>query len=320
MAPGVNAKLDFGTIICSIGARYKVRHRLKVDKPRVHIVFPPEFRALALSSAHAWSSGGANFLFQQYSSDCARTLFIEPTKEQEEVYNLAVEVQTQIINGMTPGVVLSSLYNKAKDFIADKKPDLANKLLGSCGTAVRFLSLHRPLFDTCFEEGLSLVRFGRSKQCTFRFFFSCFWVLMDFCQIGLEFSDPLYSISAGNKKKLQDGMTFNVRVGFHNVDDSVKGRYSVLLGDTVLVTASGAEVLTDKATKKYVDVSYDIEKKMDEDSVEEKPRKSSDKKDSAKPTSKYVFQLTGPNLQGASCFVIGRASCHIFRFLGVNVT
>lgn len=78
----------------------------------------------------------------------------------------------------------------------------------------------------------------------------------------MEFREASYNITAKNERAIKPGMTFNVSVGFHNIDlpeDAKHKTFSLLLADTVLITPSGAEVLTDKATKSLGEITYEIE-------------------------------------------------------------
>jgi len=95
--------------------------------------------------------------------------------------------------------------------------------------------------------------------------------------IGLEFSDSELTIDDHCDKVVVSSMVFNVRIGFKNLRKADSRMYSMLLGDTVLVGANGAEVLTSKCTHKFSEVSYELgpgdekdEKKIDKRTIEPK--------------------------------------------------
>uniref|UniRef100_A0A6B2KX31 FACT complex subunit n=1 Tax=Arcella intermedia TaxID=1963864 RepID=A0A6B2KX31_9EUKA len=78
--------------------------------------------------------------------------------------------------------------------------------------------------------------------------------------IGLQYIDEDYVIKEDCDKVVLASMVFNVRVG---LKDLKKGNtnvtYSILLSDTVLVNANGPEVLTAKCSKKFSEISYELD-------------------------------------------------------------
>jgi nucleosome binding factor SPN SPT16 subunit len=89
--------VHFGTILCSLGAKYK-----------------------------------------SYCSNVARTYLVDPKPAQNEVYQLAFDIQQVLITSMRSGVKLSSLYHKAIDMIKSHKPELVEKFTKNCGSGVRY--------------------------------------------------------------------------------------------------------------------------------------------------------------------------------------
>jgi len=101
--------------------------------------------------------------------------------------------------------------------------------------------------------------------------------------MGLEFRDSTYRLNAKNSNTIEDGMVFNLGMGFSNLTrskatDPKKKTYALFLADTVVVQLRGEPlVLTDtgekkeSASKKYSDVSYYLE---DEEEKDEKVKNS----------------------------------------------
>ena len=79
-------------------------------------------------------------------------------------------------------------------------------------------------------------------------------------------------------------MTFHVRIAISGVHKE-PARSFVAIGDTVLVSKAGNQVLTQGIQKKYAEISYSLEESEPE--VEEKKPKqaSANKKTSPKPAS-----------------------------------
>jgi nucleosome binding factor SPN SPT16 subunit len=94
-----NEPMEFGTIIFSLGARYR-----------------------------------------SYCSNIARTIFINPDKEQESIFELLIEVQKECFNHLKPERELSTVYQAAVSFIEAKRPDLIPNFVSSCGFGVSTLN------------------------------------------------------------------------------------------------------------------------------------------------------------------------------------
>lgn len=91
--------------------------------------------------------------------------------------------------------------------------------------------------------------------------------------IGLEFRESGLSLNEKNERILKVGMVLNVSLGFQNLQiKSSKAKsqnYALLLADTVIVTATGHEVVTSLSSKAFKDVAYsfnDGEQQEDEKS------------------------------------------------------
>eukprot|EP00967_Tisochrysis_lutea_P071043 scaffold94102_cov31-Tisochrysis_lutea.AAC.3 len=94
--------------------------------------------------------------------------------------------------------------------------------------------------------------------------------------LGLEFREPTLLLNAKCEARVRPGMVFNVAVGLDNLEiqslkDPKSKKYALFIADTVLITDSGAEVLTHRAPKAWKDVSYYLN---DDEEKDTKPKSS----------------------------------------------
>lgn len=82
--------------------------------------------------------------YKRYCSNISRTLMIEPTEDQKKNYEFLVQVSDFIIENLSDGVILSDLYQKAVDFVKEKRPELVDKLTKNFGfvTGIEFREGH----------------------------------------------------------------------------------------------------------------------------------------------------------------------------------
>ncbi|TIC59714.1 FACT complex subunit SPT16 [Wallemia mellicola] len=73
--------------------------------------------------------------YKSYCSNIGRTFFIDPHKTQEENYAFLLELQKRVIEKMTPGTLLSEVYETALNFVRKTKPELEEKLSKNLGFA-----------------------------------------------------------------------------------------------------------------------------------------------------------------------------------------
>ncbi|KAI1312608.1 FACT complex subunit spt16 [Mortierella claussenii] len=85
-------ELHAGTIICSLGVRYR-----------------------------------------SYCSNIGRTFLIDPNKAQEKNYTFLLDVQRKVLDAMKEGVLIKDVYNRAMDFIRNRRPDLEKKFVKNLG-------------------------------------------------------------------------------------------------------------------------------------------------------------------------------------------
>ncbi|KAF8468318.1 FACT complex subunit-domain-containing protein [Kalaharituber pfeilii] len=117
--------------------------------------------------------------------------------------------------------------------------------------------------------------------------------------IGIEARDPALILNAKSQRVLKDGMTLAITVGFSDLENpkpnDPKGKiYSLLLTDTIRVTAGEAIVLTVASPKEHKEVAFFFKD-------DEPEPKAKEKKPVAKPPAKNVAilksKLRGDNKQ-----------------------
>ncbi|KAI5800248.1 FACT complex subunit-domain-containing protein [Peziza echinospora] len=79
--------------------------------------------------------------------------------------------------------------------------------------------------------------------------------------IGIEARDPTLTLNAKSSRVLKDGMTLTITVGFHDLEnpkpaDPKSKTYSLILTDTIRVTAADAVVLTGASPKDHKEVAF----------------------------------------------------------------
>ncbi|KAI3823750.1 hypothetical protein L1987_05191 [Smallanthus sonchifolius] len=94
--------------------------------------------------------------------------------------------------------------------------------------------------------------------------------------IGLEFRESGLSLNEKNQKILKVGMVLNVSLGFQNMQTkSSKAKsqnYALLIADTVVVTATGHEVVTSLSSKAFKDIAYSFNDGEEEEEEDERPQ------------------------------------------------
>lgn len=100
--------------------------------------------------------------------------------------------------------------------------------------------------------------------------------------IGLEFRESALSLTAKNDRVLKEGMTFNVSLGFQNLQSKSSNpksqNFSLLLADTVIAVENGRYVATSVSSKALKDVAYSFNEDEEEE-VQPKAKMGHDAKD-----------------------------------------
>ncbi|KAH7107755.1 FACT complex subunit SPT16 [Auriculariales sp. MPI-PUGE-AT-0066] len=74
--------------------------------------------------------------YKGYCANLGRTFIVDPTKEQERVYQILVQLQSELLGKMTDGTPAKDVYNHAVTFIREKNPDLEKHFVKNIGFAM----------------------------------------------------------------------------------------------------------------------------------------------------------------------------------------
>jgi nucleosome binding factor SPN SPT16 subunit len=93
--------------------------------------------------------------YKGYCANLGRTFMVDPTKvhtaffsyrvvltyhsqEQEAVYNVLLDLQSELLDALTDGAIARDVYQRAVDFVREKKPELEKHLPKTLGFGVSF--------------------------------------------------------------------------------------------------------------------------------------------------------------------------------------
>ncbi|KAF8126534.1 FACT complex subunit SPT16 [Boletus edulis] len=74
--------------------------------------------------------------YKGYCANLGRSIIVDPSKEQEEIYNLLVSLQSEVIREMKDGKTLRDIYQFAAEYIREKKPDLEKNFVKNLGSGI----------------------------------------------------------------------------------------------------------------------------------------------------------------------------------------
>lgn len=114
------AELCYGAIIQS-GGNYNLKFSAQSDKNNLH------FGAIVCS---------LGVRYKQYCSNVVRTLLVNPTEEQKNLYEFLLSVQDAVLDKLRAGVLLSDVYQVAIDMVSKRDKRLVDKFTKNCGFAM----------------------------------------------------------------------------------------------------------------------------------------------------------------------------------------
>lgn len=98
-----------------------------------------------------------------------------------------MSLQSEVTRELKDGITAREVYHRALEYIKDKKPELEKHFVKNLGSAVR----------NCYL-----------RVCP-----------ANIKQIGVEFRDSTYVLSAKNGRRLKNNMVFNLALGFSDLQD-----------------------------------------------------------------------------------------------------
>ncbi|KAG6379251.1 FACT complex subunit SPT16 [Boletus reticuloceps] len=74
--------------------------------------------------------------YKGYCANLGRSIIVDPSKEQERIYNLLVSLQSEVVREMKDGKTLRDMYQFAAEYIREKKPDLEKNFVKNLGSGI----------------------------------------------------------------------------------------------------------------------------------------------------------------------------------------
>lgn len=75
--------------------------------------------------------------YKSYNANVGRTYLVDPQKSQEKVFTLLCDLQSEIVNNqLRPGQTGKDVYEAARKYVQDNKPDLADHFVKNAGFAI----------------------------------------------------------------------------------------------------------------------------------------------------------------------------------------
>ncbi|KAJ2797517.1 FACT complex subunit spt16, partial [Coemansia guatemalensis] len=79
-----------------------------------------------------------NVRYFMYNASLSRSFMIDPTPEQEKNYTFLVSLQKEMLGWLGPGVVMSTIYDRAIAYVRQHRPDLVENFVKDCGHITGF--------------------------------------------------------------------------------------------------------------------------------------------------------------------------------------
>ncbi|KAF9792417.1 FACT complex subunit SPT16 [Thelephora terrestris] len=71
--------------------------------------------------------------YKSYCSSVGRSIMVDPSKEQEAIYGILFNLQTELMGKLQDGIVARDVYQHAISYIREKKPELEQNFVKSIG-------------------------------------------------------------------------------------------------------------------------------------------------------------------------------------------
>ncbi|XP_071494037.1 FACT complex subunit SPT16-like [Diadema antillarum] len=123
-----------------------------VDPSQVEMCYPPiiqsggnyNLKFSVVSDEHKMHFGAITCCmgvrYKSYCSNIVRTILVDPTEQQQQVYQLLLEVEEAILQGLKPGAKACDVFQAAVNLVKQKKPELVGNLTKNVGflTGIEF--------------------------------------------------------------------------------------------------------------------------------------------------------------------------------------
>ncbi|CRH00491.1 FACT complex subunit SPT16, putative [Plasmodium relictum] len=231
----------------------KLKDKLKVDIDEIDIIYSNVQSGNKFTLTYK-NSNDKNYLSQnegaiivglglKYKELCCnitRTLLLNAKTQHKELYNFTLNIEKYIIKEcLKVNSAFSSVYKKALHYIKQNKKECS--------------SLQNINLEDYFVKCIGHV-------------------------IGIEFIEKEFLITESNENgKIEKNTTYNLSVGFENVQGSDRNNFAIWLSDTVYINdKEEVIILTDTLSKEINTISYELEDSTSND--EEKNDVKTEKK------------------------------------------
>ncbi|KAI6036867.1 FACT complex subunit SPT16 [Pisolithus microcarpus] len=100
-----------------------------------------DLKSTAISSADPIAHKGVILIavgmrYKSYCANLGRSVIVDPSKEQEDIYSLLLSLQSELMREMKDGVTAREVYQRALEYIKDKKPELEKHFVKNVGSVI----------------------------------------------------------------------------------------------------------------------------------------------------------------------------------------
>ncbi|KNC36435.1 transcriptional regulator [Plasmodium falciparum RAJ116] len=187
---------------------------------------------------------GVGLKYKELCCNITRTLLLNARTQHKELYNFTISIEKYIIKEcLKVGTNFSSVYKKTLEYVKEHKKE------------------YKTLSNIQIEN----------------YFVKCIGHI-----IGIEFIDKEYLIIESNHQgKIQKNTSYNLSVGFENVQGLEKNKFAIWISDTICIDDNeDVIVLTDAISKEINTISYELEDtKSDDEEGDDDERDDDDEKD-----------------------------------------
>ncbi|KAH7910168.1 FACT complex subunit SPT16 [Hygrophoropsis aurantiaca] len=130
----------------------KGRSLSDIDWQSTELCYPPiiqsrststgyDLRSTAESSSDPIAHKGVFLIavgmrYKGYCANLGRSIIVDPSKDQEDIYNLLLALQADLLREMKEGITAREVYNHAVEYVKDKRPELEKSFVKNAGFGI----------------------------------------------------------------------------------------------------------------------------------------------------------------------------------------
>ncbi|KAH7889938.1 FACT complex subunit SPT16 [Phlebopus sp. FC_14] len=74
--------------------------------------------------------------YKGYCANLGRSIIVDPSKEQEEIHNLLLSLQSELVREMKDGMTARDVYQRALEYVKEKSPQLEKNFVKNIGAGI----------------------------------------------------------------------------------------------------------------------------------------------------------------------------------------